>query len=132
MATDVNVRGADVRIRHPFAPLGLSIITLGIYGVVWYYKINREARDLGEQVDPWISVLAVTLGAFLIVPPFVSVYNTGERIRRVQAREFETTGHVSGIVSLLLATIPIASLFWAAYLHGGFNRVSERYVTVTV
>jgi hypothetical protein len=62
-------------------------ITLGIYRIVWYYKINREARDLDERiiVSPGLAVLAVTLGAFIIVPPFVSIYKTGERIGQMQA-----------------------------------------------
>ncbi len=41
--------GVYVRERH-FAPLGLGIITLGIYPLVWWYKINREMRDLGEPL----------------------------------------------------------------------------------
>jgi hypothetical protein len=63
------------------------ILTLGIYHWVWWYKINREARDLnaGIDVSPGIAVLAITLGAFIIIPPFVSIYATGERIGRMQA-----------------------------------------------
>jgi hypothetical protein len=62
-------------------------ITLGIYHLVWWYKINQEARDLDPEIDvsPGIAVVAITLGALIIVPPFVSIYNTGERIARMQA-----------------------------------------------
>ena len=61
------------------------LITFGIYRIVWWYKINREARDLDERivVSPGLAVLAITLGAFIIVPPFVSVYKTGERIGQI-------------------------------------------------
>ena len=31
-----------------------------------------------------VSVIAVSLGAIIIVPPFVSIYRTGERIARMQ------------------------------------------------
>lgn len=63
------------------------LITLGIYRIVWWYKINREARDLDERiiVSPAVAVLAITLGVFIIVPPFVSVYKTGERIGQMQS-----------------------------------------------
>ncbi len=63
------------------------LITLGIYRIVWWYKINREARDLDQRiiVSPGLAVLAITLGAFIIVPPFVSIYKTGERIGQMQA-----------------------------------------------
>ena len=54
--------------------LGLSLITLGIYFFFWWYFINREMRDLGQArgVDlgqnPANSVLAITIGALIIVP----------------------------------------------------------------
>ncbi|MPY58368.1 DUF4234 domain-containing protein [Streptomyces spongiae] len=62
------------------------LITLGIYSLVWYYKINREARDFDDRIEvsPGMAVVAVTLGWLLIVPPFVSIFNTGERVARMQ------------------------------------------------
>lgn len=63
------------------------IITLGIYHVVWWYKINREARDLDAdiEVSPALAVVAITLGALIIIPPWVSIFKTGERIGRMQS-----------------------------------------------
>ena len=62
------------------------ILTLGIYHLVWYYKINREARDFDDkiEVNPTLSLLAVLIGWIIIVPPFVSIYRTGERIAQMQ------------------------------------------------
>jgi hypothetical protein len=62
------------------------LITLGIYHLVWYYKVNREARDFDKRIEvqPGMAVVAIALGWILIVPPFISVYNTGERIARMQ------------------------------------------------
>ena len=61
-------------------------LTLGIYHLVWWYKINREARDFDENiaVEPLLSLLAIAIGWIIIVPPFVSVYRTGERIAQMQ------------------------------------------------
>ena len=65
--------------------LAWPILTLGIYHLVWWYKINREARDFARiEVSPGISVVAITLGAIIIVPPWVSIYRTGERIGLMQ------------------------------------------------
>ena len=63
------------------------LITLGIYHFVWWYKINREARDFDEHIDvqPALSLLAILIGWIIIVPPFVSVYRTGTRIAKMQA-----------------------------------------------
>ena len=62
------------------------ILTLGIYHLVWYYKINREARDFDEKIDvqPTLSLLAVLIGWIIIVPPFVSISRSGERIAQMQ------------------------------------------------
>jgi hypothetical protein len=62
------------------------LITLGIYHFVWYYKVNREAKDFDSRIEvsPAMAVVAMTLGWLVIIPPFVSVYNTGERIARMQ------------------------------------------------
>ena len=62
-------------------------ITFGIYHLVWWFKINQEARGLDPdiEVSPGIAVVAITLGALIIVPPFVSIFKTGERIARMQA-----------------------------------------------
>ena len=94
MATEVNARGAYAKIRHPWGAFFLVIITLGIYYLFWYYFINRELRDFGRasgesgsnpiDVNPWLSLLAVSLGWLLIVPPFVSMYRTFKRIRTAQ------------------------------------------------
>jgi hypothetical protein len=94
MAQEVNARGAYVKIRHPWGAFFLVLITLGIYYLFWYYFVNRELRDFGRasaesgesriNVNPWISLLAVTLGSLLIIPPFVSMFRTFSRIRTAQ------------------------------------------------
>ena len=62
------------------------LLTLGIYHLVWYFRINRESHSFDERIEvqPWLSVLAVTVGWVLFVPPFVSMYNTGRRIAEMQ------------------------------------------------
>jgi uncharacterized protein DUF4234 len=62
------------------------LITLGIYHLVWWYKINREAQDLDPriEVNPVLALLAILIGWVIIVPPYVSVYRTGTRIARMQ------------------------------------------------
>ena len=84
--------GARVKRREPGLVLLWTILTLGIYNWVWYYKINRELRDFGRAKNdeelgsssPGMSLLAVTLGGFLIVPPFVSWWRCTRRIERAQ------------------------------------------------
>jgi uncharacterized protein DUF4234 len=85
MAEQVRVRGAEVKIRNPFLVFVWSLVTFGIYYLVWYYKINRELRDAaGIDVSPVVALLAVTVGWIVIVPPFVSWYRTFTRIADAQ------------------------------------------------
>jgi hypothetical protein len=122
--------GATVKVRHPLAPLGLAIVTLGIYQLVWYYKINAELRSQGEDVNPGMALLAVSLGLVLIVPPLVSLYNTAERIRRVQERA-GVNSTISPVLALVLLFIPLANMFQTAYMQSALNAAWERAAGVT-
>lgn len=75
-----------VRRRHPGLVWVLAIVTLGIYFLIWYYNVHRELAEAfpRRRVSPLGAVLTVTVGALVIIPPFVSIYNTGERIRNAQ------------------------------------------------
>ena len=94
MAEVVRIRGttAEAKIRHPLAVFGLVFLTLGIYYFVWYYKVNRELRDLGRATgeeerlgrSPFTSLVAITVGWLIIVPPFVSFYRTFRRVEAAQ------------------------------------------------
>jgi Domain of unknown function (DUF4234) len=79
--------GRTGRIRNIFLVwLVWPLITLGIYHLVWWFKINRETSDLDSEIEvrPGIAVIAITLGALIIVPPWVSIFKTGDRIGRMQ------------------------------------------------
>ena len=65
----------------------LSIVTCGIYGIIWYYRLQEELSQWSGgriETNPVNSVLALTLGACLIVPVFLTWNGTVERIRTAQ------------------------------------------------
>ncbi|MHB8507345.1 MAG: DUF4234 domain-containing protein [Candidatus Dormibacteria bacterium] len=103
--------------------LGLPIITFGIYSFVWYYKINSEARRyLGDdRISPGISLLAFSLGGLLIVPPFISVYNTGKRIQRMQVQ----AGLQSQIEPVLCLVLCFVLGLETLYMQSHLNRIWE-------
>ena len=87
--------------------LGLPLITLGIYSLVWYYKVNRELRDAsGIDVSPVVALLAITIGWVAIVPPFVSWYRTFQRIQQAQ-QQARVTSEVSPILGFILYVIAL-------------------------
>jgi hypothetical protein len=112
------VTGLAGKRRNPVAVWLLAPITLGIYGLVWYYKINREARDMGIESNPGNSLLAITLGAFIIVPPFVSIFRTGERIAASQraAGIAPTCNPVAGLL-LWIFVFGTGSLYYQSEMN---------------
>jgi hypothetical protein len=93
MAETTRISGsATAKSRNPLVAFLLVFLTLGIYYLVWYYKINRELRDLGRATgqeqrlgtSPFTSLLAITVGWLVLVPPFVSTYRTLRRIEHAQ------------------------------------------------
>ena len=107
MAEQVQVRGTPVKVRNPFLVFVWSLVTLGIYYVVWYYKINRELRDAsGIDVSPIVAVLAVTIGWLVLVPPFVSWYRTFGRIVAAQ-RAANLTSEASPVLGFILFVLAV-------------------------
>ena len=107
MAEALRVGGTEVKIRNPFGVFALAIVTLGIYYVVWYYKVNRELRDAaGIDVSPVTAVLAITLGWIIIVPPFVSWYRTFKRIQQAQ-QEAHLTTELNPILGFILYVVAL-------------------------
>jgi hypothetical protein len=86
VADPVVIDGETYKRRSPTAAWLLTIATLLVYWFVWYYKINDEARRYlrDTTIRPWLSVAAIFPGVVLIVPFFVSIYRTGQRIQRIE------------------------------------------------
>lgn len=103
------------------------LITLGIYHLVWWYKINREARDFDERIEvsPVLSLLAILIGWIIIVPPFVSVYRTGVRIGQMQqAAGMEPT--CNGWIGLILSFLAsLHSLYYQSELNQIWDRLGN-------
>lgn len=113
MAEEVTIEGQQFKKRSPIGVWLLSLVTIGIYGYVWYYKINDEARRYlqDDSIKPAYSVLAFIPGVLLLyIPPLVSLYGTGGRVQRMQERA-GAPGKISAVLCVillfLLATYPI-------------------------
>lgn len=126
----ITARGKQAKIRNPWAVGGLTLITLGIYYLFWYFYVNREMSDWGEEhktdigLSPGTSLVAITIGSFIIVPPYVSIFRTGKRMQLAQR-----VGGVHGgsaLTFFFLSVIPIANLFSSVYLQSELNKVWER------
>jgi Domain of unknown function (DUF4234) len=133
MAEELQLRDSQdqVKIRSPWAAALLPIITLGIYHLVWWYKINRELRDYGRAkgVDlgqnPTNSVLALFPGGIIIVPALVSYWRGTQRVQK--AAQISGQEPVIGWLALVLFLV-ISIGLWA-YLQDGLNKVWRAVAT---
>ena len=126
MAEVVDVGGIPVKIRNPFLVFVWSLVTFGIYYLVWYYKINRELRDAaGISVSPVVAVLAISLGWLIIVPPFVSWYRTFERIASAQrSASVKEANPILGFILFVIAVflLPVEVLYAQDELNALWRR----------
>jgi hypothetical protein len=111
----IDATAVDVKTRRVWSVVLLTVVTLGIYGIVWYYKINRELREFGaahgdadlSSSRPWRSVVAVTLGAVLVVPRLVSLLRL---TRRVQAAERIAFGYARPVTMEVITLVTSSAL----------------------
>jgi hypothetical protein len=128
MAEQVPIPGAEkpAKIRSPFTPALLPFITLLIYLFCWWYFINREMADLGKAKEtselgdsPGKSVLAITLGALIIVPAIWSTVTTFQRVQKAQRLMGQEP--LNGWIGLILYIV-LSPAFYA-YMQSGLNNV---------
>jgi hypothetical protein len=126
----MKIRGTEheVKVRNPWAVALLPIITLGIYHLVWWYKINKEMKAYGEAKgydlgqNPTNSVLALFPGGIIIVPALVSYWRGTKRV--MGASKVASRESVSGWISLILYLL-LSPAFWA-YLQVSLNNIWEQ------
>lgn len=127
MGQELQIRNGEgrVKIRSPWAAALLPIITLGIYHLVWWYRINCELRDYGRAnghdlgQSPANSTLALFPGGLIIIPALITYWRGTERIQaaaRISANE-----PINGWIALILYLF-VAPAFWA-YMQVSLNEV---------
>jgi Domain of unknown function (DUF4234) len=126
LAQEVRIEGttATAKVRNIVAVPILAVITLGVYLVVWWYKINREMADLGrakgtaELCDsPGKSTLALVPGFLLIVPAIWTTVTTFQRVQAAQRATGQTP--INGWLGLVLYLVFSPAFY--AYMQSGLN-----------
>jgi hypothetical protein len=121
--------GAKIKLRNPVTVLLLDLVTLGIYGLFWWYYANREMADLGRAKgttelgeNPTNSVLALFPGGLIIVPAIITMINTGKRVKaaqRLAGRQEEANEWIGLLLILVFAPVGL----W--YFQEQLNKVWE-------
>ncbi|WP_242906739.1 DUF4234 domain-containing protein [Actinomadura terrae] len=118
--------GANMKRRNPVgAWLGLPIITFGIYGMVWFFKVHQELHEYDRRIDnaatnALLSILfgSITLGIW----PLVMWVKLGGRIAEAQ-RAAGLPASCSGGMGFLLGILGFGVLYYQLQL----NKVVDRY-----
>ena len=125
MAETVTIEGQSYLKRNPLGVLGLTVITLGIYFLYWYWKINDELRlyKRDESISPTRSLMAMLFGWLIIVPPFIAMYNTSKHVQDAEQR--------LGVQPQLEPALTIVFLLFVAigntiYVQEHLNRIWDR------
>jgi Domain of unknown function (DUF4234) len=127
MAYELQLRGSEdqVKVRSPWAAALLPIITLGIYHLVWWYRVNKELCDFGRARghdlgdNPTLSLLAVFPGGLIIVPALVSYYRGAQRMQSAQRLSGQQP--LNGWIALVLFLVITIGLW--AYMQSELNKV---------
>jgi uncharacterized membrane protein len=125
MAETVTIQGKQYLKRNPLGVLGLTLITLGIYGLYWYYKINEEIKDFTEDetISPVRSLMAFIFGWLIIVPPFIAIYNTAKHVQEMEQRAGVQQQIEPALAVILLILI---SIVIGLYVQEHLNRVWDK------
>jgi hypothetical protein len=110
MAETVTINGQPFLKRNPLGVLGLSFITIGIYGLYWYYKVNQELQrfERDDTISPMRSLLALFPGGIIIVPAVIAVYNTGLHIQQAEQRMGIQSQMSPALLAVLLLVFSLA------------------------
>jgi Domain of unknown function (DUF4234) len=125
VAETVTIEGRPYLKRNPLGVLGLSFITIGIYFLYWYWKINDELSTFehDDTISPTRSLMAILFGWIIIVPPFIAIYNTA---KHVQADEQRLEVQPQLEPALTIVFLLLFSIANGLYVQEHLNRLWDR------
>jgi uncharacterized membrane protein len=133
MAEIVTIEGKQYVRRNPLGVLGLTLITLGIYGLYWYYKANEEIKNFtnDETISPVRSLMAFIFGWLIIVPPFIAAYNTAKHVQQMEERVGvqQQIEPALAVIFLILFSI-VLGLYVQEHLNRVWDKASGRQAPV--
>ena len=110
------------KIRNPWTVLILSIVTLGIYGIVWYYCIFEELKNWRSQ--GWSGTVFIIFfllfGIALIAIPWLIPAYVGRMYE-----EDGKTKPITGLTGFWIFFPIIGGIMWIFKVHNNLNAFWE-------
>jgi hypothetical protein len=123
--------GLAMKNRHPVLVwLVWPTITLGIYHLVWYYKIHKEMAEFDRRRATPVAgpMLVLLFLSWTFIAPIVSYHNAGVRIRNAQRSAGLFASCSPALCWLLWFAFGLNSL----YMQIQLNKVVDRYAGAPV
>ena len=111
---------ATVTPRDPLRSALFDAFTLGIYGFYWHYATNRDLAERGIGDNPTTSFLAAFPGVLVLVPFFVSTYNTAQRINAARRKAGLAEDVNAGLATVAAILYPFAIYYLQKRLNEAY------------
>jgi hypothetical protein len=110
--------------------IGLSILwtilTLGIYALVWVFKTHEETKNYsGEGVGGWLGLVI-----YLVIGP-VTPFLVASEVGKLYSREGQQPP-VTGLTGLWILLPLVGAIVWFVKVQGALNRFWESKGTPAV
>jgi hypothetical protein len=146
MATEATIEGRTYRLVRPVAVFALSVVTLGLYWLFWYYRTNDDVRMYlrNYAIRPLVATLAIVgqllaaplvviavltdlwwllaVAGLLVLMGWVGFLHTARRVAAAQ----EQAGVDPSSTGLALLLYVVAAFLAGSYLQAGLNRAWTR------
>ena len=111
---------ATVDRRDPLRSALFDLFTVGIYGFYWHFATNRDLAERGHGDNPTASLLAGIPGILVLVPFFVSTYNTAQRINAVRREAGLPADVNAGLATAAAILYPLAIYYLQKRLNEAY------------
>ena len=116
----------EIKVRGPLWVAIWSLVTLGIYGIWWFYVTAKDLSEYGKAKgydlgqNPMMSLLALLFGWILLaIPTIIAVYRFTKRVQQAQ-RLAGSSEQLNGWIALIL--ILVFSPAYDAYVQSELNK----------
>jgi hypothetical protein len=113
--------GPKGKVRNPVAVIIFSIITLGIYFIVWIYKVFTELKDhTGDGIGGGGALAIQLVGLFIPFVGLVNLFLLPAEIGNMYAKA-GLPKRVSGLTGLWNLLPIIGTIIWFVKVQGALN-----------
>jgi hypothetical protein len=117
----------DVKVRGPVWVGVMSVITLGIYAIYWFYATAKDLSEYGKSKgedlgqNPTMSLMAILFGWILLaIPTIIALVRFTKRAQRAQVLSGRQQS-LNGWLCLVMCLVGLSPVYHA-YVQSELNK----------